>query len=278
MDGVLLLDKPAGYSSTQAVARAKRFLRAEKAGHTGTLDPFATGLLPVVFGEATKFSRFLIDARKAYDAVLALGIETTTGDPEGAVIARREAPSDLAMHSALHVNGKRLYEYARAGEEVERASRAIEIESLERRFLRDGELGIRVACSKGTYIRSLAMDIGKALGCGGSLVALRRTGVGPFRLDDAIPLARLEEDPEGVRAALLPPEALVAGLPRLEATPEEARRISQGQPIGCEGVSPEAEMALFAADGRFLGVGLAGPGGMVAPMRLVASRNDPGCP
>jgi len=294
--GVLLLDKPEGYSSTQAVARAKRFLSAEKAGHTGTLDPFATGLLPVVFGEATKFSRFLIDARKAYDAVLALGVETTTGDPEGAVVARREAPADPAridavlagfvghqqqtppMHSALHVNGKRLYEYARAGEEVERASRAIEIASLERLFLREGELGIRVACSKGTYIRSLAMDIGRTLGCGASLVALRRTGVGPFRLDDAIPLARLEEDPEGVRAALLPPEALVAGLPRLDATPEDARRFSHGQPIGSGAALPQAEMALFAPDGRFLGVGLAGPGGWVAPVRLVAGGNEPGCP
>jgi len=294
--GVLLLEKPAGYSSTQAVARAKRFLSAEKAGHTGTLDPFATGLLPVVFGEATKFSRFLIDARKAYDAVLALGIETTTGDPEGAITARREAPSDPAridavlagfvghqeqtppMHSALHVNGKRLYEYARAGEEVERAARPIEIESLERLFLREGELGIRVACSKGTYIRSLAMDIGRALGCGASLVALRRTGVGPFRVDDATPLARLEEDPAGVRAALLPPEALVAGLPRLEASALDARRFSHGQAIGCEGAPAEAEMAVFAPDGRFLGVGLAGAGGMLAPMRLVASRNEPGCP
>jgi tRNA pseudouridine55 synthase len=294
--GVLLLDKPAGYSSTQAVARAKRFLSAEKAGHTGTLDPFATGLLPVVFGEATKFSRFLIDARKAYDAVLALGVETTTGDPEGAVTARREAPSDPAridavlagfvgrqqqtppMHSALHVNGKRLYEYARAGEEVERASRTIEIASLERLSLREGELAIRVACSKGTYIRSLAMDIGRVLGCGASLLALRRTGVGPFRLDDAIPLARVEEDPEGARASLLPPQALVAGLPRLEATPEEARRLSHGQPIGCDGAAPDVEMALFAPGGRFLGVGIAGRGGMVAPVRLVAGGNEPGCP
>jgi tRNA pseudouridine55 synthase len=294
--GVLLLDKPAGYSSTQAVARAKRFLSAEKAGHTGTLDPFATGLLPVVFGEATKFSRFLIDARKSYDAVLALGIETTTGDPEGAVTARREAPTDVdridrvlatfvgrqqqtpPMHSALHVNGKRLYEYARAGEEVERASRSIEIETLERRFFRGGELGIAVACSKGTYIRSLAMDIGRALGCGASLVALRRTGVGPFRLEDALPLARLEEDPEGGRATLLPPEALVAGLPRLEVSPEDARRFCHGQPIPGEGAPPLAEMALFGPGGRFLGVGLEGPDGRVAPVRLVAGGNEPGCP
>jgi tRNA pseudouridine55 synthase len=294
--GVLLLDKPAGYSSTQAVARAKRFLSAEKAGHTGTLDPFATGLLPVVFGEATKFSRFLIDARKSYDAVLALGIETTTGDPEGTVTARRDPAADAEgidrvlatfvgrqqqtppMHSALHVNGKRLYEYARAGEEVERAARAIEITSLERRFLHGGELGIAVDCSKGTYIRSLAVDIGRALGCGASLMALRRTGVGPFRLEEALPLARVEEDPEGARAALLPPEALVAGLPRLEATPEDARRFCHGQPIGCGTAPPEAEMALFAPGGRFLGVGLSGPGGMVAPVRLVAGGNEPGCP
>lgn len=293
--GVLLLDKPAGYSSTQALARAKRFLKAEKAGHTGTLDPFATGLLPLVFGEATKFARFLIDARKAYDATLALGLETTTGDPEGAVVARRDPVDDAAridavlasfvgrqeqtppMHSALHVNGRRLYDYARAGEEVPRAPRAIEIASLRRLFLRDGALGIAVACSKGTYIRSLAMDIGRALGCGASLAALRRTAVGPFRLEDAVPLGEVEGDPAAARARLLPPEALVAGLPRLDASPEDARRFAHGQPIGCE-ADPDAELALFAPGGRFLGVGLAVAGGRVAPLRLVAGGNEPGCP
>jgi len=295
-DGVLLLDKPAGYSSTQALARAKRFLGAAKAGHTGTLDPFATGLLPLVFGEATKFSRFLIDARKSYDAVLLLGVETATGDPEGEVTARREPASDESridevlatflgrqeqvppMHSALHVNGRRLYEYARAGEEVARAPRAIEIEALARRFVRGAELGIAVTCSKGTYVRTLAMDIGRALGCGASLCALRRTAVGPFRLDDAVGLERLEREPDALRATLLPPEALVAGLPRHEAPEGDAERFLHGQPIAGNGAAEGSEVALFGPEKRFLGVGLAQAGGRIAPLRLVASGNGPGCP
>jgi tRNA pseudouridine55 synthase len=294
-DGVLLLDKPAGYSSTQALARAKRFLGAAKAGHTGTLDPFATGLLPLVFGEATKFSRFLIDARKSYDAVLALGLETSSGDPEGEVTARREAAVSpervdevLAsfvgpqrqtppMHSALHVNGRRLYEYARAGEEVERTPRAIEIESLRRLSLDGAELAIAVACSKGTYIRALAMDIGRALGCGASLTALRRTSVGPFRIEDAIALEAVERDPGAAREALLPPEALVAGLERIEASAPEAERFGHGQAIAREPAAAPAEVALFAPGGRFLGVGAAKADGSIAPLRLMA-RNDPGYP
>jgi tRNA pseudouridine55 synthase len=294
-DGVLLLDKPAGYGSTQALARAKRFLGAAKAGHTGTLDPFATGLLPLVFGEATKFSRFLIDAPKSYDAVLALGLETSSGDPEGEVIARREvavSPERVdevlasfvgpqqqtpPMHSALHVNGRRLYEYARAGEEVERAPRAIEIESIGRRFLRGAELGIAVACSKGTYIRALAMDIGRALGCGASLTALRRTSVGPFRIEAAIALEAVERDPQAAREALLAPEVLVAGLARIEASAWEAERFGHGQPIVRDPAMPGAELALFGPEGRFLGVGMAKADGSIAPLRLVA-RGDPGYP
>ncbi|HSN21138.1 MAG TPA: tRNA pseudouridine(55) synthase TruB [Usitatibacter sp.] len=294
-DGVLLLDKPAGYSSTQALARAKRFLGAAKAGHTGTLDPFATGLLPLVFGEATKFSRFLIDARKTYDAVLALGLETTSGDPEGEVVARREVAVDekqvdavLArfvgpqqqvppMHSAVHVNGRRLYEYARAGEAVERAPREIEIDSIRRLSLHGTQLAICVACSKGTYIRSLAMDIGRALGCGASLTALRRTSVGPFRLEDAWTLEAVERDPERARAALQPPETLVAALPRLDTAGPEAQRFAHGQPIPGDGLAEGVDVAVFGPEGRFLGVGEGAAGGRVAPLRLMA-RNEPGCP
>lgn len=294
-DGVLLLDKPAGYSSTQALARAKRFLGAAKAGHTGTLDPFATGLLPLVFGEATKFSRFLIDARKSYQAVLALGLETSTGDPEGEVIARREVALDPAqvdrvlarfvgrqaqvppMHSALHVNGRRLYDYARSGETVERTPREIEIEAIGRLFLRGAELGIAVACSKGTYIRSLAIDIGRALGCGASLVALRRTTVGPFRLEEAWTLEAVEREPQAAREALLPPEALVGSLPRMDASAESARRFAHGQPIAGDGFAEGGEIAVFGPGGRFLGVGAALAGARVAPLRLLAPA-DPGCP
>lgn len=295
-DGVLLLDKPAGYSSTQALARAKRFLGAAKAGHTGTLDPFATGLLPLVFGEATKFSRFLIDAPKSYEAVLALGVETTTGDPEGDVIARRDPVLDPAridealagfvgrqeqtppMHSALHVNGRRLYEYARAGEEVERLPRPIEIASLTRLFLRGSELGVAVDCSKGTYVRTLAMDIGRSLGCGASLTALRRTRVGPFGIGEAVSLERLESSPEAVRETLLPPQVLVAGLPRHQAAQAEAARFMHGQPIAGDGAEEGAQIALFGPGERFLGVGLAQAGGRIAPLRLVAGGNEPGCP
>ncbi len=294
-EGVLLLDKPAGYSSTQALARAKRMLRARKAGHTGTLDPFATGLLPIVLGEATKFSRFLIDARKSYEATLALGLETASGDPEGEVLARREAhvtPERVdevlasflgpqrqipPMHSALHVNGRRLYDYARAGEEVERAPRAIEIHSIGRLRLAGSELAIRVACSKGTYIRVLAMDIGRLLGCGASLTALRRTSVGPFGLERAITLQALEAETQRAREALLPPEILVAGLPRIDAAAADAQRFAHGQAIAAEGVAEGTELAVFDPEARFLGVGRAAPGGFVQPLRLIA-RSEPGCP
>ena len=296
-DGVLLLDKPAGYSSTRALARARRLLGAAKGGHTGTLDPFATGLLPLVMGEATKFSRSLIDARKAYDAVLALGVETTTGDPEGAVTARREPVADARridqvlasflgaqdqvppMHSALHVGGKRLYEYARAGEEVERSPRRIEITAIRRLFLRGSELGIAVDCSKGTYIRSLAMDIGRALGCGASLTGLRRTAVGPFALGQALTLETIESDPAAARARLLPPEVLVAGLARLDAPEEDARRFAHGQPIGAPAGLPDAtELAVFAPGGGLIGVGRVGAGGRIAPVRLMAGSESPRSP
>lgn len=294
-NGVLLLDKPAGFSSTQALARAKRFLGADKAGHTGTLDPFATGLLPLVFGEATKFSRFLIDARKSYEARLALGLETTSGDPEGEVIARHEvhvSPEGVdqvlaaftglqsqvpPMHSALHVNGKRLYEYARAGEEVERKPRTIEIHAIRRLALGASELCIAVECSKGTYIRALAMDIGRRLGCGASLTGLRRTSVGAFRLEDAWTLDAVRDEPDRARVALLPPQALVEGLGRLDASASDAERFGNGQAIVRAGSVGEEEIAVFGPEGRFLGVGMAGPEGLVQPLRLIA-RNDPGCP
>lgn len=286
--GVLLLDKPPGYTSTRALARARRLIGAAKAGHTGTLDPFATGLLPLVFGEATKFSRFLLDSRKAYEATLALGVETTTGDPEGEVIVRRDAEPAFAridevlarfvgthdqtppMHSAVRIQGRRLYEYARAGEEVARDTRRVEIEHIRRLFLRGNELGIAVACSKGTYIRALAMDIGRALGCGASLVGLRRTGVGPFRLTEAITLEGVERDPAAARERLLPIDVLVAGLPRVEPPAEQAARFAQGQPIACGTASGGAELGVFAPGGRFLGVGRAQDDGRLAPLRLMA--------
>jgi tRNA pseudouridine55 synthase len=287
--GVLLLDKPPGFSSTQALARAKRLLAASKAGHTGTLDPFATGLLPLAFGEATKFSRFLIDSRKAYEATLRLGVTSTTGDPEGELAQGGDPAACVGridevlrafvgvqeqtppMHSAVHVNGKRLYEYARAGEEVARAARRIEIEALEKLSIEGPELRIAVTCSKGTYVRTLAMDIGQALGCGAYLTGLRRTAAGPFHLRDAVTLEELGQGVQWAREQLLPPPVLVEGLPRTQASAEDAWRFTQGQVVALAQAEAGSEWALFAPGGRFLGVGRAEAAGRLSPLRLMST-------
>jgi tRNA pseudouridine55 synthase len=292
-DGVLLLDKPPGFSSTQALARSKRLLAARKAGHTGTLDPFATGLLPLVFGEATKFSRFLIDSTKSYLATLDLGVTSTTGDTEGELTARRPVSVDAAavdralagfvgeldqvppMHSAVHHEGRRLYDLAREGIEVERVARRIRIFDLRRVSLDGSVLEIAVTCSKGTYIRTLAMDIGAALGCGAYLTGLRRTAVGPFRLEQCETLQGLEA--AGVQAArerLLPVEVLVAGVVRWDASSEGAQRFTQGQVVDCPGAGPGEERAVFAPGGRFLGVGRAMAADRLAPERLMATGDS----
>lgn len=289
-DGVLLLDKPPGFSSTQALARSKRLLGARKAGHTGTLDPFATGLLPLVFGEATKFSRFLIDATKSYHATLRLGVETTTGDTEGTVTSERpvnvtsEQIDDVLvnftgiqdqippMHSAVHVGGKRLYELAREGIEVERAARRIEISALRREAFAGAQLEVSVTCSKGTYIRTLAIGIGSALGCGAYLTGLRRTAVGAFELAAAVGLDELERlGVAGARERLLPTDVLVAGVPRLDCSPEDALRFTQGQQVARHGAEPGLEMAAYGPGGRFLGVARCESPGLLAPLRLMAT-------
>ena len=288
-DGVLLLDKPAGITSTQALARAKRLLGSLKAGHTGTLDPFATGLLPIAFGEATKFSRFLIDAPKSYEATLELGAETETGDtestpiPKGEVTCSSQQIDDVLgrfqgaqeqtppMHSAVRVGGKRLYDYARRGEQVERPARRVHIEQLRRLEFSRPRLALAVTCSKGTYVRTLAQDIGRALGCGAYLVALRRTAVGLFTLKEAVPLEALAaEGTDAARRRLLPPEVLVAALTRFEATPEEARRFGHGRVIERGAGEVEDDVAVFAPDGRFLGVGRASSPASITPLRLMA--------
>ena len=288
-DGVLLLDKPPGITSTRALARAKRLLGSLKGGHTGTLDPFATGLLPLVFGEATKFSRFLIDSRKAYQAVLRLGEETPTGDTESEVSQRRPVEVDSKkidevlrtflgvqiqippMHSAVHVAGRRLYDYARAGEEVERPTRQVEIESLERNAIDGADLSISVACSKGTYIRTLAQDIGLKLGCGAHLVGLRRTAVGGFVLSQAVTFETLDaEGPARARERLLPPEALVDALSRLDATADEADHFGHGRVFVREGGESGAEVAIFAPGGRFLGVARRAEAGRIVALRLMS--------
>ena len=294
-DGVLLLDKPAGFSSTQALARAKRLLGARKAGHTGTLDPFATGLLPLVFGEATKFSRFLIDATKSYRATLRLGRTSTTGDTEGEVsesgaFAGGTAEVDAVlrgflgvgeqvppMHSAVHHQGRRLYDLAREGIEVERAPRRIEILALDRVSLEGPELVVDVTCAKGTYVRTLAIDIGARLGCGAYLTALRRTAVGRFRVEAAATLEALEAaGVAGARRHLAPVDVLVAELPRLDAGEDTAWRFRQGQVVHCDGAAPGDERAVFDPAGVFLGVGRAEAPGRLAPERLMATAAPEG--
>ena len=271
------------------MAKAKRALGSLKAGHTGTLDPFATGLLPIVFGEATKFSRFLIDAPKAYEATLRLGERTATGDTESDVIERREVRADEGavdrviasfrgvqdqvppMHSAVRVDGRRLYDYARSGEEVERRPRSIVVTELERLAREGDDLTLRVGCSKGTYVRTLATDIGEALGCGAHLVALRRTGVGGFSIAQAVTLEALEAAGiESARSRLLPVDALVATLDRLDASESEARRFCNGQALES---APGAglEVAVYEPGGRFVGVGARQSDGRIAPLRLVAT-------
>ncbi|MGZ5031800.1 MAG: tRNA pseudouridine(55) synthase TruB [Usitatibacter sp.] len=289
-DGVLLLDKPPGYSSTRALARAKRLLGARKAGHTGTLDPFATGLLPLAFGEATKFSRFLSDSAKTYRATLQLGQETTTGDTEGTISARSHVNVSMAkidavlttfmgfqdqippMHSAVHVDGRRLYELAREGLEVPRAARRVQILEIRRLSLEADVLVVTVTCSKGTYVRTLAMDIGRSLGCGAYLTALRRTAVAAFRIEDAVTLDELERlGEQDSRGRLLPLELMIAGLPRRQCNAHDSLRFTQGQQIASPDAVEGDESAVFDPQGRFLGVGRCALAGRLAPVRLLAT-------
>ncbi len=286
VDGVLLLNKPRGLTSQQAVARVKRLYNARKAGHTGTLDPMADGLLPVGLGEATKFSRFLLDADKQYLATLRLGMTTTTGDAEGEMVEQQPValsaaalPALLArfvgeqtqmppMHSALKVAGKPLYAYAREGVVVERKPRAIVIQHIQLIDFKDIFLTLRVACSKGTYIRVLAEDIGAVLGCGAHLVALTRETAGGFNLAAAASLEALEALPLLERMArLLPAEAFADGLPRLDLDAAAAWRLVRGQSVAAVPVAPGL-YRLYGPAGRFLGIGESSAAGLLA-QRLV---------
>jgi tRNA pseudouridine55 synthase len=247
LHGVLLLDKPLGWTSNDALQKAKGLLRAEKAGHTGTLDPLATGLLPLCFGAATKFSQASLDADKRYRATLRLGQRTSTADGEGEVVEQREVQSDRAalvavlaaftgpieqlppMHSALKHRGRALYEYARQGLEVERAARRVTIHRIDIVEWQSPTLVIDVGCSKGTYVRSLAEDIGRALGCGAHLSALQRTGSGALELADAVTLEVLAGMDEATRMThLLPPDVLLAAWPEVRLPDDEAGRFLTG--------------------------------------------------
>ncbi|HQT00954.1 MAG: tRNA pseudouridine(55) synthase TruB [Hydrogenophilales bacterium 16-64-46] len=276
VDGVLLLNKPVGISSNAALQKAKWLLAALKAGHTGTLDPFADGLLPLCFGEATKFSGYLLESDKRYRATMRLGVTTTTGDPEGAVLAERPVTVDCAdvaaalprfvgaieqippMHSALKHQGRPLYEYARAGIEIERPPRKVHIAALSLVECDLPHVVFDVSCSAGTYVRTLAQDIGEALGCGAHLTALTRTAAGGFELRDSHTLDAIEarSDPAERLKILLPVDSLVRHVPALPLSPAEANALCQGRMIDTPGIA-DGLMRLYCHN-SFLGLGNVG--------------------
>lgn len=284
--GILLLDKPLGLTSNQALGQAKRFLGICKAGHTGALDPLATGLLPLCFGEATKVSSYLLDADKTYQADIRLGETTASGDAEGEIVEHGQVPAldpvglDAVldefrggitqvppMYSALKHQGRRLHELARQGIEVERKPRAVTIYSLDLLEFESPRLTLRVRCSKGTYIRSLAMDIGAALGCGAHLSALRRTASGPFAIERAVGLDALEAmPPDDARDLLLPPDLALQHLPAVQLTPAQTTDIRHGRAIVLD-AGADGLLRMYGGD-SFLGVGEARRDGRLQPKRL----------
>lgn len=272
----------------------KRLLGIRSAGHTGTLDPFATGLLPIVVGEAAKFARFLIDADKAYEATLRLGATSSTGDVEGDITKNSDISANLddvvrvladfrgpqsqrpPMHSAVRVGGKRLYDWAREGVEKDRPVRSITINAIELDSFSGENLVISVNCSKGTYIRVLAEDIGSRLGCGAYLTSLRRTAIGPLRIGQSVALSALEaSDAQACRSRLLPAEVLVSALPRVTLDEAGARALSHGQRRSVTGPAPAGDCALFGPRGGFLGVAKVEGGGWVA-VRLMGAPSSQG--
>ncbi|MEP5763409.1 MAG: tRNA pseudouridine(55) synthase TruB [Halieaceae bacterium] len=304
LDGILVLDKPQGLSSNQALQRAKHLYGAAKAGHTGSLDPLATGVLPLCFGEATKFSRFLLDADKAYTSTFVLGVSTASGDAEGEVLEQKDASeiceADVAlalqqfrgeieqvpsMFSALKHQGQPLYKLARAGKEVERKVRRVTVHELEMTAFRAGEhpeVDVRVSCSKGTYIRSIAEDLGRALGCGGHVSALRRIKAGPFDETSMVSLELLEalkarqasnqnEAQAEMDALLQPLDAALGDLPMVEVSEAGGFYIRQGQPVMVPNSPCSGMVRVGLAGGEFLGIGEILDDGRVAPRRLIAT-------
>ncbi len=286
LHGVLLLDKALGVSSNGALQQAKRLYRAEKAGHTGTLDPLATGLLPLCFGAATKFAQVSLDADKRYLATLRLGVTTTTGDGEGEVVQTHEgkvSPADVEstcarfvgairqlppMYSALKHEGKPLYDYARAGVEIERAPRNIMVHAIEVVEGEGDRWVLDVSCSKGTYVRTLAEDIGAALGCGAHLSALRRTGSGRLHVGAALPIERLEGlSPAELDALLLPADALVTDLPKITLTTEDAGRFLSGLRRRLA-LADAPRVSVYGPAGAFLGTGHVAGGELIATRLL----------
>lgn len=292
VNGILLLNKPIGMTSNDALQRVKWLFRAQKAGHTGSLDPLADGLLPLCFGNATKISAYLLDADKRYWARVRLGETTATADAEGEVLERREV-GDLdsarieavlaefrgeisqmpPMYSALKHNGERLYNLARQGIEVEREPRIVQIHELRLVGVNLPDIEIEVHCSKGTYIRTLAEDIGKRLGCGGHVVALRRTGVGPYGAEAMVSMEQVEEaaqaGSEAMDGLLLPLESAVGHWPAVQLTADSAFYLKSGQPVLVPKAPTEGWVRIYDEISRFLGVGEILDDGKVAPRRLM---------
>ncbi len=298
VNGILVIDKPQGVTSNGILQQVKRLFGAAKAGHTGALDPLATGVLPLCFGEATKFSQMMLDSDKAYIATARLGIRTETGDSEGAVVAEKPVPDGLtadliepvldgfrgdiqqvpSMYSALKHKGRPLYEYAREGIEVERPARPVTIYELTLLDIRENELDIAVSCTKGTYIRSLVEDIGEALGCGAHVTALRRTMASGFTLANAHAVSDLEamrERGESLDGLLVAPDAALSMFPEHRLAGQALVSILNGQPVRIPGQAYEGFVRLYAnesANESFVGLAEAFPEGEqtnLVPRRLV---------
>jgi tRNA pseudouridine55 synthase len=299
VDGILLLDKPLGVSSNHALQSVKRLYEAAKAGHTGSLDPLATGVLPLCFGEATKFSQYLLDADKAYESTFVLGTVTDTGDAEGRVLENNNASevtqSEIvtalqafegeieqipSMFSAIKQGGQPLYKLARKGLEVERKARSVVIKTLQLRAFRGGErpeMDIYLECSKGTYVRSLAEDLGRLIGCGAFVSALRRTRAGPFGIDQSITLSALE----GLKGTgelgeldklLLPTDSALGLLPLVLLSESSGFYMRQGQPVMVSNAPRDGIVRVALDSGEFLGVGEMLDDGRVAPRRLIVTE------
>ena len=294
VNGILVLDKPVGMGSNEVLQQVKRLYRARKAGHTGSLDRLASGLLPICFGEATKLSGYLLNADKHYVATFLLGVTTSTGDAEGDVVSRREVPALSAaaieraaarfrgpieqippMHSALKHKGRRLYQLAHEGVVVERQPRPVTIHRFDVREVEGERVEVEVLCSKGTYIRTLAEDFGTALGCGASVAALRRIGAGPFTAGDMVEFATVEsmaaEGPRVLDTSLLPMEAAVSRWPRVQLPEGVAFYLRKGQPVLVPHSPTEGWVRIHAEGAGFIGVGEVLDDGRIAPRRLFAS-------
>ena len=293
INGVLLLDKPLGFSSNQALQKVKWLYSAAKAGHTGTLDPLATGLLPICLGEATKFAQYVTDADKTYLATVKLGVTTNTGDAEGAVLETKpvnitkaqfesacakfvgEISQTPPMYSALKHEGKALYEYARAGVDIERKARLVTIQSIQLDAFEADVATITVTCSKGTYIRTLAEDIGALLDCGAHLIGLRRTETAGYLLPQSVTIEQLEAlTVEARDALLLPVDSAIESLPKVILNADSAHFILQGQAVWQSGktrlnIASGGDLRLYSENNQFLGLGFLQDDGKIAPKRLI---------